>query len=182
VQAPSPLIAANQRMPHSGCDKRCSLQFHEIEPELVAQGYDLSLNRYKEVVHAEVEHRGTHELLADLAKLETEFIRNTANSPVAAAFLLVPYVADRSRSPIRRTGHPFGFVAGSPKRSRKMDWVSVSSLARAAWRLARNASARSSTFAIRRCSAKEGSGTGSDKKMSSGSVRRLAVVPRSFEA
>ena len=40
--------------------------------DLVAQGYDLSLNRYKEVVHAEVTHRPPRELLADLAKLEAE--------------------------------------------------------------------------------------------------------------
>jgi type I restriction enzyme M protein len=39
---------------------------------LVAQGYDLSLNRYKEVVHAEETHRPPRELLADLAKLEAE--------------------------------------------------------------------------------------------------------------
>jgi hypothetical protein len=40
-----------------------------------------------------------------------------------------------------------------------MDWMRVSSWARTARRLARNASARSSTSAIRRCSAKGGSGT-----------------------
>ncbi|MFY9609818.1 MAG: SAM-dependent DNA methyltransferase, partial [Blastocatellia bacterium] len=42
------------------------------KPDLVAQGYDLSLNRYKEVVHEEVEHRPPQQILADLAKLETE--------------------------------------------------------------------------------------------------------------
>ena len=40
--------------------------------DIVAQGYDLSLNRYKEVVHEEVEHRPPLEILADLAKLEAE--------------------------------------------------------------------------------------------------------------
>ncbi len=55
--------------------------------------------------------------------------------------------------------HALGSSVGSPKRSRKMDWVRVSSWARAARRLARNASARSSTSAIRRCSASGGSGT-----------------------
>jgi type I restriction enzyme M protein len=40
--------------------------------EIVAQGYDLSLNRYQEVVHEEVEHRLPQEILADLAKLEEE--------------------------------------------------------------------------------------------------------------
>jgi len=38
----------------------------------VAQGYDLSLNRYKEVVHAEMMHRPPREILVDLATLEAE--------------------------------------------------------------------------------------------------------------
>jgi type I restriction enzyme M protein len=42
---------------------------------LVAQGYDLSLNRYKEVVHEAVEHRAPKEILADLAMLEGEIQR-----------------------------------------------------------------------------------------------------------
>ena len=37
--------------------------------EIAAQGYDLSLNRYKEVVHEEVEHRPPKEILAELEKL-----------------------------------------------------------------------------------------------------------------
>ena len=40
--------------------------------EIATQGYDLSLNRYKEVVHEEVEHRPPKEILTDLAKLEAE--------------------------------------------------------------------------------------------------------------
>jgi len=40
--------------------------------DIVAQGYDLSLNRYKEVVHEEVNHRSPKEILAELAKLEQE--------------------------------------------------------------------------------------------------------------
>ena len=39
--------------------------------DLVAQGYDLSLNRYKEVVHEEVTHRTPGEILA-LGQLEKE--------------------------------------------------------------------------------------------------------------
>ena len=37
-------------------------------PTLLAQGYDLSLNRYKEVVHEEVDHRPPKEILADLVE------------------------------------------------------------------------------------------------------------------
>ena len=41
-------------------------------PVKAAQGYDLSLNRYKEVVHEEVTHRKPQDILAGLAKLEAE--------------------------------------------------------------------------------------------------------------
>ena len=40
--------------------------------DIATQGYDLSLNRYKEVVHEAVEHRPPKEILAELAKLEEE--------------------------------------------------------------------------------------------------------------
>ena len=40
--------------------------------EIAAQGYDLSINRYKEVVHEAVEHLPPREILAKLAKLEEE--------------------------------------------------------------------------------------------------------------
>jgi len=40
--------------------------------DIAAQGYDLSLNRYKEVVHEEVAHRPPGEILAGLGKLEAE--------------------------------------------------------------------------------------------------------------
>jgi type I restriction enzyme M protein len=51
---------------------RTAQSFCVPKADLIAQGYDLSLNRYKEVVHAEVTHRPPRELLADLAKLESE--------------------------------------------------------------------------------------------------------------
>ena len=40
--------------------------------DIAAQGYDLSINRYKEVVHEAVEHLPPKEILAKLAKLEEE--------------------------------------------------------------------------------------------------------------
>ena len=43
--------------------------------DIAAQGYDLSLNRYKEVVHEAVEHRHPKDILAELAKLELEIHR-----------------------------------------------------------------------------------------------------------
>ncbi|MGH3969722.1 MAG: HsdM family class I SAM-dependent methyltransferase, partial [Mycobacterium sp.] len=40
--------------------------------DIVAQGYDLSLNRYKEIVHDDVEHRPPLEIIADIERLEAE--------------------------------------------------------------------------------------------------------------
>ena len=50
---------------------RTDQSFCVPKADIVAQGYDLSLNRYKEVVHDEGEHRPPQEILADLAKLES---------------------------------------------------------------------------------------------------------------
>jgi len=51
---------------------RTAQSFCIPKADLVAQGYDLSLNRYKEVVHEEVQHRSPQEILSELAKLEVE--------------------------------------------------------------------------------------------------------------
>jgi len=51
---------------------RTAQSFCVPKADIVAQGYELSLNRYKEVVHDEVEHRHPKEILADLADLEEE--------------------------------------------------------------------------------------------------------------
>ena len=51
---------------------RTAQSFCVPKADLVAQGYDLSLNRYKEVVHEEVQHRPPQDILADLAKLEAK--------------------------------------------------------------------------------------------------------------
>ena len=40
-----------------------------------AQGYDLSLNRTKELVHEEVEHRPPLEILAELRQIEQEILQ-----------------------------------------------------------------------------------------------------------
>jgi type I restriction enzyme M protein len=54
---------------------RTAQSFSVPKADIAAQGYDLSLNRYKEVVHEAVEHRAPKEILADLAKLEEEIQR-----------------------------------------------------------------------------------------------------------
>jgi type I restriction enzyme M protein len=51
---------------------RTAQSFCVPKAEIVANGYDLSLNRYKEVVHESVDHVPPEQLLATLAELETK--------------------------------------------------------------------------------------------------------------
>jgi len=51
---------------------RTAQSFCVAKADIAAQGYDLSLNRYKEVVHEAIEHRAPKEILAELATLEEE--------------------------------------------------------------------------------------------------------------
>jgi type I restriction enzyme M protein len=51
---------------------RTEQSFCVSKADIAAQGYDLSLNRYKEVVHDEVDHVPPKRILAELAALEKE--------------------------------------------------------------------------------------------------------------
>jgi type I restriction enzyme M protein len=51
---------------------RTAQSFCVPKTDIAAQGYDLSINRYKEVVHEEINHRSPEEILADFVKLEEE--------------------------------------------------------------------------------------------------------------
>ena len=51
---------------------RTEQSFCVPKADIVAQSYDLSLNRYKEVVHEEIEHRPPLDVIADLERLESE--------------------------------------------------------------------------------------------------------------
>ena len=51
---------------------RTAQSFCVAKSDIAAQGYDLSLNRYKEVVHEEIAHRPPKEILAELARIEEE--------------------------------------------------------------------------------------------------------------
>jgi type I restriction enzyme M protein len=51
---------------------RTEQSFCVPKADIAANGYDLSINRYKEVVHAQVQHRAPADILAELAKLEEE--------------------------------------------------------------------------------------------------------------
>lgn len=52
--------------------ERTEQSFCVPKDEIVAAGYDLSINRYKEIVQDEVAHRDPREILTDLAALEDE--------------------------------------------------------------------------------------------------------------
>jgi type I restriction enzyme M protein len=54
---------------------RTEQSFCVPKADIAAQGWDLSLNRYKEVVHEAVEHRAPKDILAALATLEEEIQR-----------------------------------------------------------------------------------------------------------
>jgi type I restriction enzyme M protein len=51
---------------------RTAQSFCVPQVDIVANGYDLSLNRYKEIVYEEVQHVPPKQLLAELAELERE--------------------------------------------------------------------------------------------------------------
>ena len=57
---------------------RTAQSFLVPKSEIAAQGYDLSLNRYREVEHEEVEHRDPQVILAELMDLEREIQEATA--------------------------------------------------------------------------------------------------------
>jgi type I restriction enzyme M protein len=54
---------------------RTAQSFCVPKADIAAQGYDLSLNRYKEVVHEEIAHRTPRKILKSLGKLEVEIQR-----------------------------------------------------------------------------------------------------------
>lgn len=51
---------------------RTEQSFLVPKADIVAQGYDLSLNRYKEIVHDEIDHRDPLDIIADIEQLEAE--------------------------------------------------------------------------------------------------------------
>lgn len=55
--------------------KRTDQSFLVPKKDIAAQDYDLSINRYKEIVHEEVAHRSPKEILASLADIESEIRR-----------------------------------------------------------------------------------------------------------
>ena len=57
---------------------RTEKSFLVPKADIVALGYDLSINRYKEIVHDEVEHRHPLDIIADIEKLDEEIAQGLA--------------------------------------------------------------------------------------------------------
>ena len=72
---PDCLARWRQRKDSERNRERTAQSFCVPKEEISAQGYDLSLNRYKELVHEEVEHRPPLEILAELRSIEQEILQ-----------------------------------------------------------------------------------------------------------
>ncbi|MEE6286130.1 class I SAM-dependent DNA methyltransferase [Georgenia sp. MJ173] len=57
---------------------RTDQSFSVPKDHIVGQDYDLSINRYQEVVHEEVEHRAPEEIIDSLEQLEAEILQGLA--------------------------------------------------------------------------------------------------------
>ncbi len=66
---PEPVEGSEHQRP------RTAQSFCVAVADIAANGYDLSLNRYKEVVHEQVEHRAPGEILGELNELEVEIAK-----------------------------------------------------------------------------------------------------------
>lgn len=67
---PDVLARWNHRTTKERDRPRTAQSFSVPKADISATGYDLSLNRYKEVAHEDVTHRAPKDILAELAKLE----------------------------------------------------------------------------------------------------------------
>jgi type I restriction enzyme M protein len=57
---------------------RTEQSFLVPKADIVGQGFDLSLSRYKEIVHDEIEHRAPLDIIADIETLEDEIAKGLA--------------------------------------------------------------------------------------------------------
>jgi type I restriction enzyme M protein len=72
---PDVLARWKQRDREERTRPRTEQSFCVPKADIAALSYDLSLNRYKEVLHEEVAHRPPKEILAELGSLEAEIQR-----------------------------------------------------------------------------------------------------------
>ena len=76
---PDVLARWQQRTTTESQRARTEQSFCVPRADIVAQGYDLSLNRYKEIVHDDEEHRPPLEIIADIEKLGNEITQGLAD-------------------------------------------------------------------------------------------------------
>ncbi|MFD7324697.1 N-6 DNA methylase [Streptomyces sp. NPDC059875] len=75
---PDVLARWNRREGDERGRDRTAQSFTVPKSDIAAQGYDLSLNRYKEIVHEEIVTRPPLDILADLELLDEEIAKGTA--------------------------------------------------------------------------------------------------------
>lgn len=76
---PDALARWSQRTTSERDMARTEQSFCVSKADIAAQAYDLSLNRYREVMHDEVEHRAPLDIIADLEQLEAEIQQGLAD-------------------------------------------------------------------------------------------------------
>jgi type I restriction enzyme M protein len=74
---PTSVRAEPVEAPSEQTRPRTAQSFCVPKAHIATNGYDLSLNRYKEVVHEQVQHRAPAEILAELARLDAEIAAGT---------------------------------------------------------------------------------------------------------
>jgi len=74
---PDLLVRWRRRAKHERDRSRIEQSFYVPRADIAMQGYDLSINRYKEIVHDELVHRPPKEILADLGKIEADILQDT---------------------------------------------------------------------------------------------------------
>ncbi|QIM19565.1 SAM-dependent DNA methyltransferase [Leucobacter coleopterorum] len=72
------VLARWQNLPGEQDRGRTEQSFLVPKADIVAEGYDLSINRYREVVHEEVDHRPTAEILAEVDQLGADIAAGVA--------------------------------------------------------------------------------------------------------
>ena len=72
------IIARFQNLDAEADRKRTEQSFFVPKEEIAANGYDLSINKYKETEYVPVEYPSTQEILADLHELEMEITKGLA--------------------------------------------------------------------------------------------------------
>lgn len=73
------VLARWQSLDDEASRARTDKSFLVPKSDIVAQGYDLSLNRYREIVHDDVEHRAPLEIIADIEQLNREIDTGVAD-------------------------------------------------------------------------------------------------------